>query len=180
MDNDKMDLDFIDSFLKNELDDEKIAVFEKRLESDRDFNELYLLANRSKSNPAISSVFKYIVSSDYWSSTTKVDNKDRAGIVDLNDGYYYWSDKSNLGSYVLCVRQPLTLNATGGETNNQQTTTTSSVTEEGFVKSGGTVSKSGNDTTSTLDTDSNSESTHENNTINTNTSTTSSETEDIP
>jgi len=36
------------------------------------FNELYSIGDRSKSNPAIKDAFVNVSSSNYWSSTTRV------------------------------------------------------------------------------------------------------------
>ena len=67
------------------------------------FNELYMLADRSKYNPAISPVFKNVVSSVYWSSTTNVSYPDSAWYVYFHNGHGYWYNKY-YSSYVRCVR----------------------------------------------------------------------------
>jgi len=67
------------------------------------FNELYMLADRSKSNPAISPVFQNVVSDYYWSSTSVASYPDSAWDVYFNFGNDYWSYKDN-SHYVRCVR----------------------------------------------------------------------------
>jgi len=67
------------------------------------FNELYSIADHSKSNPAIDSTFINVVSNLYWSSTTVVGHEDRAWVVDFNYGNGTWGNKSN-SYYVRCVR----------------------------------------------------------------------------
>jgi len=67
------------------------------------FNELYFLADRSKRNPDISSVFQNIVSDDYWSSTTIVGYEDFAWGVDFGYGNGSGTGKS-YASHVRCVR----------------------------------------------------------------------------
>ncbi len=68
------------------------------------FNELYLLADRSIiSSPAISSVFTNVFSSNYWSSTTNASNTSNAWNVNFNKGNDNWNDKTN-SNYVRCVR----------------------------------------------------------------------------
>ncbi|MCF6331458.1 MAG: DUF1566 domain-containing protein [Sulfurimonas sp.] len=67
------------------------------------YNELYLLADKSIYNPAISSVFQNITSSFYWSSTTRVTNISNAWII-----YFYYgrgnADDKAINYYVRCVR----------------------------------------------------------------------------
>jgi len=67
------------------------------------FNELYFLADRSKRDPAISSVFQNIVSNSYWSSTTVVGLEDNAWRDHFDDGGGYWDYKSGV-YHVRCVR----------------------------------------------------------------------------
>jgi len=67
-------------------------------------NELNSIINKSSYNPAISSIFLYIVPSHYWSSTTKVSNKNRAWSVLFDDGKDYMGTKSLGSGYVRCVR----------------------------------------------------------------------------
>ncbi len=67
------------------------------------FNELYMLADRSRSNPAISSVFQNVVSSLYWSSTSFAFVPDSAWGVGFYGGYDGWGGKDGSG-YVRCVR----------------------------------------------------------------------------
>ena len=65
------------------------------------FNELYGLADRSKSNPAISEVFQNVVSSIYWSSTASVHTTAR--FVNFPYGYGEGGILVNT-FYVRCVR----------------------------------------------------------------------------
>jgi len=67
------------------------------------FNELYFLADRSKSNPAIDSTFQNVVSNDYWSSITVVGNENYAWLVDFNGGGDNLYRKSD-SYYARCVR----------------------------------------------------------------------------
>ena len=67
------------------------------------FNELYYIADRSKSNPAMNSTFQNVVSSLYWSSTTVVGYENNAWNVNFNNGNDNWNNKSN-SNYVRCVR----------------------------------------------------------------------------
>ena len=67
------------------------------------FNELYFLADRSKRDPAISSVFHNIVSDYYWSSTTVVGYEDNAWYVYFGHGDNCWGGKSS-ANHVRCVR----------------------------------------------------------------------------
>jgi len=69
------------------------------------FNELYFLADRSKRNPAISSVFQNIVSGYYWSSTAIVGDEGYAWYVYFYDGNGngHWGNKSH-AYHVRCVR----------------------------------------------------------------------------
>jgi len=65
--------------------------------------ELYGIADRSKYNPAISSVFQNITSDYYWSSTTYASDSSYAWFVYFDDGGDYRYDKTYEG-YVRCVR----------------------------------------------------------------------------
>ena len=67
------------------------------------FNELYFLADRTKSNPSIDNAFQNVLSYVYWSSTTVVDYEDYGWYVYFNFGYDRWGTKDNL-SCVRCVR----------------------------------------------------------------------------
>jgi len=66
-------------------------------------NELYMLADRSKYNPAISDVFQNTNSSDYWSSTTLASGTSDAWLVGFYDGYGDLRVKTNT-LFVRCVR----------------------------------------------------------------------------
>ena len=66
-------------------------------------NELRSIADRSKRNPAIDSVFKNVVSYFYWSSSTMEGRKSYAWGVLLDGGDDHWYDKS-AEAYVRCVR----------------------------------------------------------------------------
>lgn len=65
--------------------------------------ELLSIADRSRYNPAISSVFINTASHNYWSSTTYVYDAVYAWNVIFNDGYTYAFNKSN-NYYARCVR----------------------------------------------------------------------------
>jgi len=67
------------------------------------FNELYSIADRSRFEPAIDSIFVNVVSSGYWSATTNASNTSYAWIVDFSNGYDVYNDKS-YSYYVRCVR----------------------------------------------------------------------------
>jgi len=67
------------------------------------FNELYYIADRTKRNPAMSSVFQSVVSDYYWSSTAVVDDEYGAWGVDFISGNGIRYVKS-YGNYVRCVR----------------------------------------------------------------------------
>jgi len=67
------------------------------------FNELYNLADRSISSPAISPVFQNVVSSQYWSSTTFTGNTSNAWFVNFDYGNERWFNKTST-IYVRCVR----------------------------------------------------------------------------
>lgn len=66
-------------------------------------NELLSIANITKSNPAINSVFSNVNSSGYWSSTTFASIPSYARGVNFSNGYDYWSHKT-ASHYVRCVR----------------------------------------------------------------------------
>ena len=67
------------------------------------FNELYFLSDRSKSNPAIDSTFQNVVSSLYWSSSTMVGSESNAWYVYFSGGNGHWGGKS-FSYFVRCVR----------------------------------------------------------------------------
>jgi len=67
------------------------------------FNELYYIADRSKSNPAMNSTFQNVVSGSYWSSTAVVGNENNARYVFFYNGNGNWYPKS-FSLYVRCVR----------------------------------------------------------------------------
>ena len=67
------------------------------------FNELYYIADRSKSSPAIDNTFQNVVSDYYWSSTTVVGRESNAWRVDFSSGNDSWNNKSN-SNYIRCVR----------------------------------------------------------------------------
>lgn len=70
-------------------------------------NELYLLADRTKSNPAISKEFEYVsdtyLQDFYWSSTTSAQSNTTAWALYFHYGSGVQKEKSELG-YVRCVR----------------------------------------------------------------------------
>lgn len=68
------------------------------------YNELYQLADRSRTNPAISPVFVNTSSSSvYWSATTNASDTSDAWYVDFSNGVGYWNDETYT-YYVRCVR----------------------------------------------------------------------------
>jgi len=67
------------------------------------YNELYNLADRSRTNPEISPVFTKVVSDDYWTSTTYASFTSYAWFVNFNYGDDYWDGKTD-SNYVRCVR----------------------------------------------------------------------------
>lgn len=67
------------------------------------YNELYYLADRSKTNPAISPVFTQVVSGYYWSSSTYARDTSNARSVYFYNGNDYWNFKTD-SVYVRCVR----------------------------------------------------------------------------
>ena len=67
------------------------------------FNELYSIGDRSKTNPAIKDAFENVSSSDYWSSTTNVNSTNDAWYVYFGLGGDYYDGKLN-ARYVRCVR----------------------------------------------------------------------------
>lgn len=67
------------------------------------YNELYHLADRSRSNPALSPVFTQVVSGYYWSSTTFASDTSSAWYVGFGYGGDYWDYKTT-SYYVRCVR----------------------------------------------------------------------------
>ena len=66
-------------------------------------NELYSLSDMSKSNPAIDSIFKNIVSDNYWSSTSYAGVSTDAWYVRFYFGRQYYNNKTNI-YFVRCVR----------------------------------------------------------------------------
>jgi len=68
------------------------------------FNELFILADRSRNKPAIDPEFKHTINGLYWSSTTVANVDNKAWYVDFNNGVgAYWTTKIE-DSYVRCVR----------------------------------------------------------------------------
>ena len=67
------------------------------------FNELYYLADRSLSNPAIDPTFQNTRPDYYWSSTSFVGHEDYSWYVSFGSGYGSWGSKS-YSCYVRCVR----------------------------------------------------------------------------
>jgi hypothetical protein len=67
------------------------------------FNELYVLADRSTYNPALSEVFENVGSDFYWSSTTVSDTTTRALVVKFYDGEDEYFAKTDM-HYVRCAR----------------------------------------------------------------------------
>lgn len=70
------------------------------------FNELYSIGDKTKSNPAIDSVFQNISISTYWTTTTYKDSVSNAWRINFDKGDSdYKSKTTNLGkSYIRCVR----------------------------------------------------------------------------
>ena len=67
-------------------------------------NELYSIADRRKSNPAINSTFKIVGGNAYWSSSTIVgDESNNAWCVYFQYGYDGWASKYS-SYYIRCVR----------------------------------------------------------------------------
>ena len=66
-------------------------------------NELLSIVDRSSVDSAIDTAFNHSVSDYYWSSTTTVDSKTWAWLVNFDRGDLYSYNKSN-GGYVRCVR----------------------------------------------------------------------------
>ncbi len=67
------------------------------------FNELYMLADRSIYNPALNPIFENVVSSGYWSSTTDASATSGAWGVSFSGGNDGWLGKTGT-NYVRCVR----------------------------------------------------------------------------
>jgi hypothetical protein len=67
------------------------------------FNELYYITDKSKSNPAMDATFQNVVSSLYWSSTTFSGTSSNAWFVAVNVGGQGNYPKGN-NLYVRCVR----------------------------------------------------------------------------
>ena len=67
------------------------------------FNELYFITDKSKSDPAMDSTFKNVVSDYYWSSTTLVTSTSNALVV----YFFYGNDNAFTKTserFVRCVR----------------------------------------------------------------------------
>ena len=67
------------------------------------YNELESIVDLSKYNPSIDPTFQNVVSSGYWSSTTRASNIDYAWFIYFNSGSDYRYRKSTT-FYVRCVR----------------------------------------------------------------------------
>ncbi len=67
------------------------------------FYELYYLADRSKFDPSLSSVFQNSLSNFYWSSTAKAEDTSYAWVVNFYSGYDYFNNKTG-NMYIRCVR----------------------------------------------------------------------------
>jgi hypothetical protein len=67
------------------------------------FNELYMIADRTTFSPAISSVFTNVVSDRYWSSTTRKTATTYAWAVQFDNGTDNARVKSDM-NYIRCVR----------------------------------------------------------------------------
>ena len=67
------------------------------------FNELYFIIDKSKSDPAMDSTFQNVVSDVYWSSTTLVSSTTFAWVVDVFDGDDGAFTKTS-ERFVRCVR----------------------------------------------------------------------------
>ena len=71
------------------------------------FNELYMIADRSTYNPAMHmdavNGFQNVTSGNYWSSTTYASDSSGAWAVYFGHGYDYWNFKTG-SYYVRCVR----------------------------------------------------------------------------
>jgi len=68
------------------------------------FNELYYIADRSKSNPAIDDTFQNVVSDNYWSSSTIVSDTSPAWVVGFNYGNDNHRFTKTTELFVRCVR----------------------------------------------------------------------------
>jgi len=66
------------------------------------FNELHSLPDRSKFNPALSSVFTNVVIDGYWSSTSTAGGEN-AWFVNFHYGNGYYGFMTN-SQYIRCVR----------------------------------------------------------------------------
>ena len=66
------------------------------------FNQLFMLSNRSKITPAIDLAFTSIKNDQYWTSSTNMRDETKAWIVDFNDGSISSEDKTST-KYVRCI-----------------------------------------------------------------------------
>jgi len=67
------------------------------------FNELYFITDKSKSDPAMDGTFQNVVSDGYWSSTTLVGSAPFAWVVNFFNGGDF-ADTKTSGRFVRCVR----------------------------------------------------------------------------
>ena len=67
------------------------------------FNELYMLADRSTYNPSLNPEFNNVASSYYWSATAYASGTSYAWAVHFYYGNDDWNDKTNT-YFVRCVR----------------------------------------------------------------------------
>jgi hypothetical protein len=67
------------------------------------FNELYSITDKSKSDPAMDATFQNVVSGGYWSSTTLVASSASAWVVFFFDGEVIAGAKTS-ERFVRCVR----------------------------------------------------------------------------
>jgi len=67
------------------------------------FNELYFITDKSKSDPAMDSTFQNVVSDFYWSATTRASSTADAWVVHFFDGDVNVATKT-VEYFVRCVR----------------------------------------------------------------------------
>ena len=67
------------------------------------FNELYFITDKSKSDPAMDSTFQNVVSDYYWSSTTRMNSTIGAWVVYFFTGGDFTATKTS-ERFVRCVR----------------------------------------------------------------------------